>query len=68
MDGSLDKYSLNEHLIRRVPEGWLITTPVLWPIGGRWNPLRNPLHNDLRLPLLPLYVRAAGHPIVGRPP
>lgn len=35
MDGSLDKYSLNEHLFRRVPEGWLITTPVLWPIGGR---------------------------------
>jgi hypothetical protein len=30
-----ENFSPDEELFQRVPDGWLFTTPILWPVGGR---------------------------------
>jgi hypothetical protein len=30
-----ENISPDEELFQRVPDGWLFTTPILWPVGGR---------------------------------
>jgi hypothetical protein len=30
-----ENFSPDEELFQQVPDGWLFTTPILWPVGGR---------------------------------
>ena len=30
-----ESFSPDEQLFQQVPDGWLFTTPILWPVGGR---------------------------------
>src|SRR5580704_373084 len=36
MTRSIYERQPEESFFRRAPEGWVFTTPGLWPVGGRW--------------------------------
>jgi hypothetical protein len=36
MTWSIYEHQPEESFFRRAPEGWVFTTPGLWPVGGRW--------------------------------